>query len=265
MIKRFEFNDKSRSFIALPPTDDKKCGKEGAISEGFFLQKRVTLMVDGKPITLNRGSVIDFLNAQNKGVDLKKGMWGLRSLPFIPERGATNVEIQEAFDKIFPKPLTETENKIFIVLAEIVTLRAQEIKDYIPTPITTNDNGRRVTRIPPCNKQLNLTKQKINDAILAKLFAENLKDLKQFTEINLYENQLTKIPSAIGELTSLRTLQLSRNQLTKLPNEISNCSALNSLGISENQLTRLPKLPTQLRFFHADTAIQKRYPSLEDF
>jgi hypothetical protein len=271
MIKRFEFNDESRSFI--PSTGDKKRGKDGAISEGFFLQKRVTLMVDGKEQNpLNRGSLIDFLN--KNGADLKKGTWGLRSLPFILAGGATNVEIQAAFNKAFPKQLSPakapildevvpaqltTDDDIFGEVAQIIDRRLQEMQPAAKTDKLGPQAEEGVDR------RLPLYNQAINDAVLAKLFTERLEDLKRFTEINLSDNQLTKIPSAIGELTQLLFLELSGNPLTHLPGEISKLNRLETLVILNNdKFVSIPALPVpaSVRTFAADEYILERYPAL---
>ena len=45
---------------------------------------------------------------------------------------------------------------------------------------------------------------------------------KDIKELHLSHNQLTQLPSEIGQLTQLTYLDLYNNQLTQLPNEIGN-------------------------------------------
>ena len=60
------------------------------------------------------------------------------------------------------------------------------------------------------------------------------------TTLDLMNNQLTKLPPEIGQLSNLEQLNLSGNQLTELPPEITQLSNLPSLNLSRNQLTELP-------------------------
>jgi hypothetical protein len=56
----------------------------------------------------------------------------------------------------------------------------------------------------------------------------------------LSSNQLTTLPSSIGNLTQLQKLTLYNNNLTTLPTEICNLTQLHTLQLSSNQLTTLP-------------------------
>ncbi|MCZ7665841.1 MAG: leucine-rich repeat domain-containing protein [Chloroflexi bacterium] len=56
----------------------------------------------------------------------------------------------------------------------------------------------------------------------------------------MYDNQLTSVPSEIGNLTNLTRLYLNNNQLTAVPSEIVNLTNLTHLSLRDNQLTSLP-------------------------
>ena len=66
-------------------------------------------------------------------------------------------------------------------------------------------------------------------------------------ELDLSNNQLTQLSSEIGQLSSLQILDLDENQLTQLPSEIGQLSSLQELYLSRNQLTQLPSEIGQLR------------------
>jgi internalin A len=57
-------------------------------------------------------------------------------------------------------------------------------------------------------------------------------------DVNHY-NYLSKLPSEIGQLTNLTTLDLSSNRLTTLPGEIWQLNNLKFLDLSHNQLSKL--------------------------
>ncbi|MFM5998233.1 MAG: COR domain-containing protein, partial [Dolichospermum sp.] len=66
------------------------------------------------------------------------------------------------------------------------------------------------------------------------------------TTLDLSNNQLTRLPKAIAQLSNLRELDLSYNQLTTLPEAIAQLSNLSRLDLSNNQLTTLPEAIAQL-------------------
>ena len=61
------------------------------------------------------------------------------------------------------------------------------------------------------------------------------------TALYLDDNQLTKLPKSIGNLSKLKVLSLDNNQLTKLPKSIGNLSELQELHLYRNKLTALPE------------------------
>jgi|TARA_B100001741_G_scaffold235142_1_gene196159 Leucine-rich repeat (LRR) protein len=64
-------------------------------------------------------------------------------------------------------------------------------------------------------------------------------DLTNLTSLNIYNNQLTgEIPSEIGNLTNLTKLFLYENNLTgSIPPEIGNLTNLTAWSLNDNQLT----------------------------
>jgi internalin A len=64
--------------------------------------------------------------------------------------------------------------------------------------------------------------------------------LTALTTLNLSNNSLTTLPPEIGRLKALTTLSLGSNNLTTLPPEIGQLSALTKLFLHYNQLTALP-------------------------
>jgi hypothetical protein len=84
----------------LSEAGDKKHGRDGGVSRGYFFQRRVTLLINGKEEKFNRGSLIDFLN-EKKGQNLDKGWSGLRSIKWSPS-GDKDKAIREAFETVFP-------------------------------------------------------------------------------------------------------------------------------------------------------------------
>ena len=66
-------------------------------------------------------------------------------------------------------------------------------------------------------------------------------------ELYLWDNLLTKLPSALFQLTNLGVLSLRKNQLTRLPAAIGELRHLRELNIGGNALTYLPAEIQQLQ------------------
>ncbi|XP_062086596.1 LRR repeats and ubiquitin-like domain-containing protein At2g30105 [Humulus lupulus] len=69
---------------------------------------------------------------------------------------------------------------------------------------------------------------------------EGMASMRDLTLLSLNQNQLTTLPSALGELTSLKQLCVANNKLTGLPNEIGLLRQLEVLKVNSNRITEIP-------------------------
>jgi internalin A len=65
---------------------------------------------------------------------------------------------------------------------------------------------------------------------------------EQWTELNLSNKIITKIPEEIGKLTYLQYLDLSNNQITEISEEIGKLTSLQYLYLSNNQITEISEV-----------------------
>ncbi len=70
---------------------------------------------------------------------------------------------------------------------------------------------------------------------------EALWQLTTLQWLELSGNQLTSVPEALGQLIALQRLDLSRNQLTSVPAALGQLTALQGLNLSGNKLTSVPE------------------------
>ncbi|XP_065644574.1 DISP complex protein LRCH3 isoform X3 [Hydra vulgaris] len=64
--------------------------------------------------------------------------------------------------------------------------------------------------------------------------------LSKLQSLDVSCNELTSLPSTMGELSSLRLLNIRRNQITALPDELSKLKNLSSLDFSCNKVSVIP-------------------------
>ncbi len=76
---------------------------------------------------------------------------------------------------------------------------------------------------------------------------EGLFDLKAVKKLDLFQNSLTILPDAIGNLVSLEELFLFENKLERIPDSIGKLTNLNALSFSNNHLVYLPESIGQLK------------------
>uniref|UniRef100_A0A3B4YW63 Leucine rich repeat containing 40 n=1 Tax=Stegastes partitus TaxID=144197 RepID=A0A3B4YW63_9TELE len=94
-------------------------------------------------------------------------------------------------------------------------------------------------------EQTDLTKLLLSSNQLTQL-SEDIKLLPGLITLDLHDNHLSSLPSALGELQELQELRLSHNQLSSLPVEIFTLRNLCSLTLQHNLLESLPEELGQL-------------------
>lgn len=75
---------------------------------------------------------------------------------------------------------------------------------------------------------------------------DDLRLLPALVVLDVHDNLLSKLPSAIGELLNLQKLNVSHNKLKSLPPELAQLRHLKSLLIQHNQLEEMPDALGQL-------------------
>ena len=85
----------------------------------------------------------------------------------------------------------------------------------------------------------NLINIDLRDNKLLKI-SNNFKLFKNLKSLKLDLNQISFIPSFIGELTHLETFTISSNLITYIPTSIQYLISLKSLSFSNNRIERLP-------------------------
>ncbi|XP_067454161.1 leucine-rich repeat-containing protein 40 isoform X2 [Thunnus thynnus] len=94
-------------------------------------------------------------------------------------------------------------------------------------------------------EQTDLTKLLLSSNQLTQL-SDDIRLLPGLSTLDLHDNQLSSLPSALGELQELQQLRLSHNQLRSLPVEVYTLKNLRSLTLQQNLLESLPEELGQL-------------------
>ncbi|MBW4464263.1 MAG: leucine-rich repeat domain-containing protein [Pegethrix bostrychoides GSE-TBD4-15B] len=71
-------------------------------------------------------------------------------------------------------------------------------------------------------------------------------NLINLTELDLSSNQISEIPEVIGQLTNLTKLDLSGNQISEIPTAVGHLTNLTRLNLSNNQISKIPEVIGQL-------------------
>ncbi|XP_063795173.1 leucine-rich repeat-containing protein 40 isoform X1 [Pseudophryne corroboree] len=94
-------------------------------------------------------------------------------------------------------------------------------------------------------EQTDLTKLVLASNKLQSL-SEEIRLLPALVVLDVHDNLLTELPSAIGELINIQKLNISHNKLKVLPGELAQLHNLKSLLIQHNQLEEIPDAIGQL-------------------
>ena len=87
---------------------------------------------------------------------------------------------------------------------------------------------------------LNMTSLDFSESNPLKHLPESIGHFTHFSEVYLYDSDITELPQSFGNLTLLTYLELISNQLASLPDSIENLTLLKGLRLNSNQLTSLP-------------------------
>lgn len=126
----------------------------------------------------------------------------------------------------------------FIRAKEEIELEIKQLDELIAWA----DENKFSENTFPRNRQAILAITKLN------LWHEQLTELpeaigilKNLTKLTLTDTQVKKLPNAIGKLINLTVLDLQMNQLIELPESIGNLNNLTRLYLYSNQLTEIPE------------------------
>ncbi|NWR87375.1 LRC40 protein, partial [Furnarius figulus] len=89
-------------------------------------------------------------------------------------------------------------------------------------------------------EQTDLTKLILASNKLQSL-SEDVQLLPALTVLDVHDNQLASLPSALGQLENLQKLDVSHNKLQSLPEELLQLPRLRSLLLQHNELSQLPE------------------------
>jgi hypothetical protein len=101
-------------------------------------------------------------------------------------------------------------------------------------------SGMRLTIVPPVVTLLEHVQKLFLCYNQLSSVPSELGQLTALKYLNLRNNQLSSVPHDLGQLSALQYLYLSHNQLSSVPSELGQLSALQWLYLNNNQLSSVP-------------------------
>ena len=147
-----------------------------------------------------------------------------------------NIELHKSKDYNFTQEELDTIISFTCNYGE--EMQIEPICDLNNTKSLVMRGNYTYSTIPTCIS--NLTHLEILDMSGSRLQGDiptEIGTLTKLTKIDLSNNDLTKIPKSIGNLTSLKELHIASNKLVqKLPSELGTLSSLEKLYLQDNKL-----------------------------
>ena len=104
-----------------------------------------------------------------------------------------------------------------------------------------NLKGNKLVEFPhPIKYVKTLNQLNLSENNISSLLDETFSELENLEELDLSFNNLTYLPSSLGNLTKLKKLNLSGNKISSLPKEFENLISLESLELEGNPIGRAP-------------------------
>jgi len=194
--------------------------------------------------------------SHNNIITLPEGIQSLESLEWLNLRYNNLMEIPSSIGALTNlKVLDLKHNKISNLPTTISNLTSLELLNLhgnqfniiplalkdLPSLKTLKLGLNNLKSIPEWIKNLHsLKKLGLGGNKALSKFQEWIEFLPPLVELNLYDNDIKKLPDSIGELNSLEILKLPNNQLNELPESVMKLSKLKKLDLSWNDITELP-------------------------
>jgi len=183
------------------------------------------------------------------------------------EKGATSVKIAQGL-RDFPKELYSLENSLEVLDLTDNNLSSLPDDFYrfkkLKRLFLSNNQFNHVPKVLAKLPKLSMIGIRNNQI---KIFEENSLPLSTRWLI-LTDNELTTLPTSIGDLKFLQKCMLSGNKLSFLPKTFSNCTNLELLRISANKLevfpTLLLSLPKLSWLAYSANPFCKKHPKIKD-
>ena len=130
-------------------------------------------------------------------------------------------------------PKTNAEQKVFVLVENRLAISDEELQGIEDLETLPVQDGNTVKSLRDL-QLLGLNNNQLTSV------PTGLGNLTNLTVLGLDDNQLTNVPTQLGSLTNLQRLWLHNNQLTYIPPGLGNLTNLQRLWFQNNRLTSVP-------------------------